>query len=154
MSSLSTKRLAEASAHHPWRVLAGWLVAVVVASGLAGTLLSGALTTEFKVTNDPQSVLGDRLLTSELGRTRQLNEVMIVRSDTLTIDQPAFQKRVEQVREAITATGSGVVVLPIDTYYSNKADFLVSKDRHATIIPFTMAGTMDEIGRASCRERV
>ena len=51
-----TERLARASSRHPWRVLLGWLGAIVVALGLAVTLLPGNLTTEGHVTDNPESV--------------------------------------------------------------------------------------------------
>ena len=48
-----TERLARASSRHPWRVLLGWLGAIVLALGLAVTLLPGNLTTNGHVTNNP-----------------------------------------------------------------------------------------------------
>ena len=56
-----TERLARASSLHPWRVLLGWLGAIVVALGLAVTLLPGNLTTEGHVTNNPESAQAERI---------------------------------------------------------------------------------------------
>ena len=46
--------IAPASARHPWRTIGAW-VAVVLAFVAIGALLGGALTTEGKPTNNPQS---------------------------------------------------------------------------------------------------
>ena len=56
-----TERLARASSRHPWRVLLGWLGAIVVALGLAVTLLPGNLTTNGHVTGNPESAQAERI---------------------------------------------------------------------------------------------
>ena len=55
-----TERLARASSRHPWRVLLGWLGAILVALGLAVTLLPGNLTTNGHVTGSPESAQAER----------------------------------------------------------------------------------------------
>ena len=48
-----TEKLARLCALHPWATVIAWVVALVVALGLAATLLPGSMTTEAHVTNDP-----------------------------------------------------------------------------------------------------
>ena len=50
-----TGRLARASSRHPWRTLALWGVAIVLAIGAIGALLEDTLTTDAEMTNDPES---------------------------------------------------------------------------------------------------
>ena len=58
---------------------------------ISATLFSDALTSEFKILNNADSVQADNLLEDRLDRTRSANEGVIVRSDTLTVDDEAFQ---------------------------------------------------------------
>jgi hypothetical protein len=53
MSMLSTEHLARISALHPWRVLGLWGLVFVGAIAILGTAFAGALTTEFRPTNNP-----------------------------------------------------------------------------------------------------
>ena len=76
-----TERLARASSRHPWRVLLGWLGAIVVALGLAVTLLPGNLTTEGHVTNNPESVQAERIFYRDFPPDpRGVDELIVVRS--------------------------------------------------------------------------
>ena len=56
---LSTRALAAASARHPWRVLAAWLVVTLTAFAAIALLLGGSLTTEGRPTNDPESLAAE-----------------------------------------------------------------------------------------------
>ena len=51
-----TQRLAVACARHPWRTVAAWIGAIVVAVVLVGALLGDNLSSEGHVTNDPESL--------------------------------------------------------------------------------------------------
>ncbi len=62
---------------------------------------------------------------------------MIVRSKSLTVDDPQFRSQVEQLYGGLMAMGSDVVLGGI-TYYMTGDESLVSPDRHSTMIPFTM----------------
>jgi RND superfamily putative drug exporter len=135
---LSTEALAAASARRPWRVAALWLIALAAAVAAIVLLLGDALTSEIALTNNPESQRADRLLEAWLGE-RHNDEVVIVRSSTLTVDDPAFRERVERVRESIAALGEDKV-LSAASYYQTGDESLVSPDRHTTLIPFTMAG--------------
>ena len=73
---------------------------------ISATLFSDALTSEFKILNNADSVQADNLLEDRLDRARSANEVVIVRSDTLTVDDEAFQQTVEGFFGAITGLGS------------------------------------------------
>ena len=87
------------------------------------------------------------LLEELRGQPRSTNEVVIVQSETLTVDAPAFQQTVEFIFDDLTALGPGIIREgTLTNYYQGNVDvdFLVSEDLRTTIIPFTMAGDFDD----------
>ena len=78
---LSSRRLAHASATHPWRAVGIWTALFLGAIALIFTLLEGALTTEFGFTNNPDSKRGDTLLEERLRGPRAITEIILVRSE-------------------------------------------------------------------------
>jgi putative drug exporter of the RND superfamily len=117
-------------------------VAVVLSVGVIAALLGDALTTDSEVTNDPESerayaVLEERQPTSE----REINEIVVVRSETLTVEDPAFRRKVESVAAAIENTGAAAAV---DTFYETSDTELVSRDRHATVVLVGMGPDAEE----------
>ncbi len=144
----STSRMVSASARHPWRVLALWMFAIALA--LTGTFigLSGALTTDVSFTNAPESLTGANLLSDRLHGSSPVTETVVVHSDTLTVTDPRFQQVV--VRTAQRLRQMNNVVKSVVSYYeaqaagSPQAASLVSKDRHSTILPVTLVGTLNE----------
>ena len=105
---------------------------------MAATLLSDALTTEFKLTDDSDSVVADRLIEERLTGPPKTNEIAIIRSESLTVDDEAFQQNVEMIFATIIGLGDQVVEGGVH-HYLTPDESLVSSDRHTTIIPFTMA---------------
>ena len=108
-SSLSTEALARGSARHPWRAVVSWVLTVAVSVALISTFLSDALTTQFVFTNDPESQRGFDLIEELRGLPNSTNEVVIVRSETLTVDDPAFRQAVERVVGDLQALGPEVI---------------------------------------------
>ena len=142
MSSIFSPRgLARISSRHPWRILALWLVLLVLAA-VSAPSLGDALTTEGNFTNRPESVQGDELLEDRLRGERPMTETIIVHSDTLTVDDQAFQSRVFALVAELRIMSD--VVASADSYYHLDAEELVSQDRHTTIIPVTLVGDLDE----------
>ena len=145
LRSLSTESLARGSANRPWVTIVIWVVVLVAAIVLIFGLLGDALTTQFTFTNTPESQRGVDLIEELRGLPRSTNEVVIVQSDNFGVDDPEFRQLVESLYTELRALGPGVIRQ--DTlihYYQFQAPFLVSEDRRATIIPFTMAGNFDD----------
>jgi RND superfamily putative drug exporter len=143
MSLLSTESLARSSARHPWRVIVAW-VAIIVASVIAiGALLSSGLTTQIALTNDPESQRAEDLLETRLRGPEPTNEIIIVRSDAATVNDPEFKALVESIYDDVSALGPEVVAGGTNLYQSNDQS-LVSTDGHTTILPFVMAGDHEE----------
>ncbi len=138
--SFSTEALAAASARQPWLVIGIWLTAVAVSAAIILTLLSGALTTKTHLTNNPESEQADALLKKWRGPDHDI-EIVIVQSQQLTVDDPAFQAKVNDLFAHIV--GLDVVLAGGNFYTSGDAAF-ASADRHTTIMLFAMAGDEQE----------
>jgi uncharacterized membrane protein YdfJ with MMPL/SSD domain len=132
---LSTESLARASARRPWAVIGYWGAAFLVAIVVIVALLGGALTSEGEMTNDPESYRGDDLVAERLppepGEENYGDEIVLVRSRTLTVDSPAFRRKVEDVAGAVEATGA---TQRVRTFYSDGDRSLVSPNRRAAIV--------------------
>jgi RND superfamily putative drug exporter len=136
--AFSTEALAEASARRPWRVIGLWLAVLIGSFAVIGTLLSGALTTQAHLTNNPESTRADKLLEEWRGVDHD-REIVIVQSDELTVDEPAFKAKVEDIFGRVTALGPDIV-LGGRNFYADNDPSLVSADKRTTIMQFTMAG--------------
>lgn len=135
-----TERIARACAGRPWRVLAGWIVAVLASVVLIGTFLGDALTNDADVTTETDSKRGDELLAERLGGDAGPSDVVIVRSETLTADDPAFRAEVERLVEAGLSAG---LLDPAAVDSARIEDLPVSSDRHAIVLPLPVLS--DEI---------
>lgn len=126
---LSTGALAAASARHPWRVIGGWIGAVVVAFALVGVLLGDALTTDYAPTNDPESIRAERAVESAFPSESDARgtDVVIVRSERYTVDAPEFRRVVQGL------VASGGALARARTYLSDESA-AVSQDRKTTVL--------------------
>ena len=143
LSLLSTEGLARASAGRPWFVVAGWAGAIVLSVAAIGTLLASGLTTQVALTNNPESARAEDLLEERLRGPEPTNEIIIVRSENATVDDPAFRAQVEGIFADVSALGPEIIAGGTNFYQSNDSS-LVSEDRHTTILPFVMAGDAEE----------
>ena len=83
----SAEYLTRSSASRPKRTLIIWLVVLIAAFGAIATFADGTMTTEFHFFGNPESKRADSLLEARLGRTADVNEVIIVRSSTVSIQR-------------------------------------------------------------------
>ncbi|HEY1316662.1 MAG TPA: MMPL family transporter [Gaiella sp.] len=137
-----TGRLARASSRRPWRTVALWGVAILLAVGAIGALLGDTLTTDAEMTNDPESYRGYDLLGEHFPPSNDyVNELVVVYSRLLPVGDPAFRAKVQSLARSIERTG---VVQPVRTFYSTGERRLVSPNRHATILLVGLKGDGDE----------
>ena len=127
-----TEALARSCANHPWRTVAGWIGAIVVAIGLMATLLPGSLTSEGHVTNNPNSLRAADLVAQRFPQQNGFSELVLVRSEQLKVSEPAFRR---EVRRLATVAVSQRAVWGATLYYRTHDPALVSPDRHALLVP-------------------
>jgi RND superfamily putative drug exporter len=98
-------------------------------------LLGDALTSEGDVTSNPESKQAQTLIDESLPPEPTPSEIVVVRSDRYTVDEPEFQAQVRALGER--AEGLGVVA-NTQSYYASNDESLVSTDRHAMMVPVVM----------------
>jgi RND superfamily putative drug exporter len=139
-----TERLARAAATHPFRTIAVFVLLMAAALLGAATLMGTGITSEAKFrAGEPASVTGQRLVQDRLTGPQKMTDFVIVRSATLTVDDPAYKAYVDGLSAKIGALGPKVVE-GAATYYQTKDPTLVSRDKHSTLIPVVMAGDQDK----------
>ncbi len=143
--NLSTESIARASSRRPWITIGIWVVVFLIAAFLRASLFEGVITTEFAITNDPESTVGKQLIEEKLTGPKGTNEVVIVQSQALTVDDPEFRQIVDAIHAGLAALGPEVIRQEtLLNYFQTSAEFLVSQDRRITIMPFSMAGDVDD----------
>ncbi|MBN1160346.1 MAG: MMPL family transporter [Dehalococcoidales bacterium] len=140
-----TESLARACARRPWLTVGLWIGVMVLAIFSVITLLGGALVTDTKPTNNPESMIAMDLMNERLGidTSTVIDEMIIVRSSTFTVDDPEFQNVVDNIYADVSVLGPDVF-LGGATYYMTQDPSLVSADRHATLFLFNMPFEADE----------
>ena len=136
-----------------WIILG--LVAAYIAFGPPRTpvgldLLEKGTTTELTLTGGVESERAKRLVAevksleaSELGIPVSVTEVVVIQSDSLTVDDEAFKARVEAVFATLIGLGPDVVAGGLN-YYLTGDEALVSADRRTTLIPINVTGELDQ----------
>ena len=131
-SLLSTEGLARAASRHPWRTIVAWLLVLVLSFGVIAVFLGDALTSDSGVTNKPESEQAYDLLAERLPHEPEPSEIVILRSDRYTVDDPEFEAKAKEIFERGRESG---VVADARSYFTAGDDSLVSEDRRATIVP-------------------
>src|SRR6266545_7101038 len=134
---LSTQALASTSARHPWRTIGAWVAAMVIAIVAVGALLGGALTTEGKPTNNPQSLRAKdaREAAFPASSASAITDVVVVHSPRYTVDAPQFRLLVRTLAGEVHAAKK---VTGVRSYLDSSDPSLISEDRHATLVQFAM----------------
>ena len=134
--NLSTESIARATSRRPWTTVGIWALVFVVALILRGTLFEGVLTTEFAITNDPESQVGKQLIEDNLTGPKGTNEVVIIQSQDLTVDDAEFEGVVNAIHTDVVALGLDIIRPETAlNYYQTSAEFLVSQDRRTLLMP-------------------
>jgi uncharacterized membrane protein YdfJ with MMPL/SSD domain len=137
---LSTEALARRSARRPWLTIAAWVGALVVAGVMIVTFLGDALTSEAEMTGMPESKAAELLIEERMPATNDADEVLIFRSADRSVDDPAFEARVQSLLVEATALGA----TPTTTYYEDGDESLVSSDRDAMAVPLSLQDDSDD----------
>jgi putative drug exporter of the RND superfamily len=121
--------------------LAVWAVVALGGLALISGLLGTALSSEGDVTSNPESKQAEDLIDGRFPERDALDEVVIVRSDEVTVTTSAFRERVRTLAEELRDSGS---VKEVSSYLDPRGDVLVSEDAHATILPLVLAGEEED----------
>ena len=158
-----TELLARICARRPWITIGVWAVLMAVAAALIYQFLGSATTTDFRLAGRYESERANALLIDKLRGPEKSAEIVIVQSETLTVDDDAFRAKVEEVHNEIVGLGPGTISggirgQPLFHYY-NAIDagplispeqrqqllpLLVSADKKTALIHYTLAGTSQE----------
>jgi putative drug exporter of the RND superfamily len=131
-----TERLARWSSRHPWRAFGAWLGAIVVALAFSVLFLPGNLTTNGHVTGNPQSKQAEDLFSQRFPPdTNGADELIVVRSPTRTVSDPAFRAFVRRLDDQGRATGVVYRAFPLQA----------SRDRHALLIGVQRKADVDRL---------
>jgi len=136
-----TERIARACSRHPWRTIAAWVGALVLAAACIALLLPGNLTSEGRAAGNPQFLQAERIRFGPAFPPQPyFSDVVVVRSDRWTVDQPQFRSFVARLAREGRATGK---IHDAQVYYATRDRSLVSRDRHALMIPINIFETSD-----------
>jgi len=138
-----TERLARACSRRPWRTVGGWVGTIVLALVLAALFLPGNLTTNGHVTGNPESKQAEDIFQSRFPPDRNgVDELIVVRSPSQAVNEPAFRAFVRRLLAQGEATG---VIFRAATYYDTHNPAQVSRDRHATLIGIQRKADVDRL---------
>ena len=140
---ISTRGIARASAGRPWTTIAIWIALILTGLALNATLLGDALTTEFSFSNNPDVMRADDLLETRLRGPKPVQDIVLVKSADLTVNDFAFQQKVQDITAQVLGLGRESVESAVNFYILGDPA-LVSEDEHTTIIPMVMAGDLDQ----------
>ncbi len=146
---LSTSSLARGSARRPWLTVGAWAVALVAAAAAIVFVLPGTLTAQYTFFGSPGSQVGRDLLAERMDLPPKANEVILVRSSSLTTDDPAFRAAVLRLQQQVAALGPDVVD-GVASAYAGGDTTLVSADGHTAILP-VVDGRRPHAGREQRR---
>ena len=141
-----TEFLTRVSSRKPLLTIALWLLVALIGGALSGSLLESGTTTEFRMGGGAESVRAARLLEDRLRGPEPITETVIVQSESLTVDAPAFRERVETLYDEIISLGGDQVTLG-QHYYQLNNEALVSPDRTTTLMPLVLTGDLEEAER-------
>jgi RND superfamily putative drug exporter len=154
MARISTYGVSRSSAQRRWLVIALWIVALVVAGYSTATFLDDALTADFENLSNQDSVVGLELLEERMDYDDPERETIVVNSESIAVDDPAFAEVVNGIVADLRASTDYVDPDGVLNYFelvdSDNADDvdlaaqLVSDDQLTLLIPVTLIGTLDD----------
>ncbi len=124
-----TERVTIWSSRRPWRIVGAWAVALVAAIAITATFLGDALSGDEDVTSATESRRADELQAERFAADRDIDatEVVVVSSESGTVDDPRFARGVDGLATELRGAGAEQV-----TTFHNAGSQLISRDRDAT----------------------
>ena len=155
---ISPQSLARGSSRRPWLVIGVWIAVLVASVATSSVLLSGSLTNDVSFVNNPEAKRAALLVENRLRGKQGTTELVIVQSDSATVDDPQYQGFVEQIANDLTSLGPAKVKAVADFYATHDAT-MVSPDRRTLLLPVVLAyhksgateGVLSELRRIAAR---
>jgi RND superfamily putative drug exporter len=140
---INPESFARASSRHPWRTVTIWVVVLAGAISLvAGGLFGDALTNAIDFTNEPEAKEAAGLIEDRLRGEETDSELVLITSDTSTVEDPAFAEYVGAVQQEVQALGPEVV-RSVGSYLTE--DGPVSESGQAVLLPVLMTETDEDL---------
>ncbi len=134
------QRFVQVGVRRPWTVVTLWLLLALLCSLLVVREAGSAFGTDIERTDGSDSVRADALVRTHLAPTKvpdRPNEVLVLYSKTLTVDDPAYAAAANQLVERLGGLGREVIAGASNFFFGGDAT-LVSADRHTTLVPLVL----------------
>jgi RND superfamily putative drug exporter len=140
---INPESFARASSRHPWRTVVAWVVVLGGAIGvIAGGLFGDALTNAIDFTNEPEAKEAARLVEERLRGEEPDSELILVISETATVEDPVYAEYVGAIQQEVLALGDDVV-RSVGSYLTE--DGPVSESGRAVLLPVLMTSTDEDV---------
>jgi RND superfamily putative drug exporter len=140
---ISPESFARASSRHPWRTVVAWVIVLGGAIGLiAAGLFGDALTNAIDFTNEPEAKEAARLVEERLRGEEPDSELILVISETATVEDPVYAEYVGAIQQEVLALGDDVV-RSVGSYLTE--DGPVSESGRAVLLPVLMTSTDEDV---------
>ncbi len=133
--ALGTEAMARASARKPWKTLGIWVALLILAGLASSALLGDALTASIEFTDSPESVRAQQLVEEIRGEAGD-SEFVVVASESLTADDPAYMQYVTEIQTALAGSSA---VKSVGSYLTENGP--VSESGTAVLLPVELAGS-------------
>ena len=131
-------RMGRWSAAHRKTAIFGWLAFVIVAFAIG--IFSPMTTIDQNDKGVGESGRADKIVQKAFDTDNEgLGEFVVVQSDTLTVDDPAFRSTVDDVMATV---GSFDQITDIQSPFTAEHAGQISPDRHAVMVTFTPTGDL------------
>jgi len=133
---------------HPWRVIAAWLAAMLVGVVLIAQHAGTAFSTQVQRYDGSGSSRAEALMRQRFAdrpESGQPNEILVLHSPSMTVDDPRFQAQAQAAADRLAALQGNTIVWALSYFISGDAT-LVSADRHSTLVPMRVRDPERTIG--------
>lgn len=148
MSGGQRKRWTSLALDHPRWVVAAWLTAMLVGMALIAQHAGDAFSTQVQRYDGSDSSLAEALLHQRFPQrteSGQPNEILVLHSSSLTVDDPRFQAQAQAMADRLTPLQGDAITWAM-SYFMSGDSALVSADRQTTLVPMLVYDPERNIG--------
>jgi uncharacterized membrane protein len=148
MSGIKRHGLMGPAQAYPWTVVVAWLVAMSLSVGVIVAWGDQAFSTHVQRYDNSGSSRAETLLRERFAQrpdSNRPNEVLVLRSASLRVDDAAFREQAQALVQRLSALDGDVLHWTL-SYFQTGNEALVSKDRHSTVVPMQLRDPERSIG--------